>query len=145
MQVYSGEFTPDTNYKKFDIVEAQNVGGVFYYARQDIIDGGGSDIVGTNRFIFNKDDDSITDIEVPGKFATQGFKDGQIIKVKGSSANDGEMTLLTVTGDGIGITVDATLKDETDIDSNGTSTNDITIAAVDQTPGESSNQLWSQL
>ena len=48
---YSGVFDPDGIYEKFDFV--YNTGdGLFYYAREDNVRGGGAQITDSNRFSF---------------------------------------------------------------------------------------------
>ena len=44
VRVYSGVFVPGADYKKFDVVEASGAPGTFYYAKDDIVAGGGASI-----------------------------------------------------------------------------------------------------
>jgi len=154
VQVYSGAFVPLADYKKFDIVSAASgIDGVFYYAKEDIVKGGGASISGPNRFIFDGAQNTITDTNLnpltdEGRFIDEGFKVGQLIEIAGASnpRNNKTFIIKTVTASVIDTLRIWTrnLRDETNVNSEGKATNDITIRALDQTPGESTNQLWSQ-
>ena len=87
VQVYSGDYIPGNNYKKFDIVQHSGAPGVFYYAKDDVVDGGGAEIEG----VF----DLTGGMKIIGKkilptlykeganFKVSNFKAGQILNING--------------------------------------------------------------
>ena len=103
---YSGIYDPQASYQKFDFV--YNTGdGLVYYARENMVFGGGSAVSGSNRFSlipdgpysegqshyiidsYNQLDDSST-----------GFQGGQIINLNGSeNDSDGLYKVLSVEKD----------------------------------------------
>lgn len=154
VQVYSGDFVPLTDYKQFDIVTAKDVEGVFYYAREDIVKGGGADIDGYNRFIFDGAANSITDTQVnpitdEGRFLDEGFKAGQLIEIEGASEPRNNRTFIvkSVTASVLSVVNRAFRPDiinEINTNPEGQATEHIYIKALDQSPGESARELWSQ-
>lgn len=88
---YSGVFQAGANYEKFDFV--YNTGdGLFYYARENITDGGNIVVSGENRFTLDPDGptengsethyiyDELSEIGIIGV----GIKEGQTINLEGS-------------------------------------------------------------
>ena len=88
---YSGVFQAGANYEKFDFV--YNTGdGLFYYAKENITDGGNIVVSGENRFTLDPDGptengsethyiyDELSEIGIIGV----GIKEGQTINLEGS-------------------------------------------------------------
>ena len=142
VQVYSGSFDPGSPYKKFDIVSHPKVPGLFYYAKQDVVLGGGAYLSAANRFVFDKDANTIFDSQGGGDFIIEGFKAEQIIKVEDSVNNNFTFTLASVTQDTLTILDRPSHPNIREEDGDGSNT--VKISAIDQVPGESSNELWSQ-
>ena len=150
VQVYSGDYIPGNNYKKFDIVQHSGAPGVFYYAKDDVVDGGGAEIEG----VF----DLTGGMKIIGKkilptlykeganFKVSNFKAGQILNINGINSDDDyseiedPVTLTEVHDDWIkfkptkGSVVDVTSNESINL----------RVSAIDQIPGESTDLLWSQ-
>ena len=165
VQVYSGAFVAGADYKKFDIVSATGAPGVFYYAKHDIINGGGASvgvtdgngdaINGLQMNFSGADPDNLLPTfyteNATAPFELAGFKADQIIKIADengaaipefgefSKIISVEPSVLKFIPDGASFdgSVGWTSKsDEEDIK--------IKIIAQDQNPGESNDLLWSQ-
>ena len=101
---YSGVFVPGNDYEKFDFV--YNTGdGLFYYAKDDVTDGGNIVVSGKNRFTLDPDGpvengqetyyiyDELSEIGIIGV----GIKEGQTINLSGSQYGaDGSYKILNI-------------------------------------------------
>ena len=102
---YSGVFDPDLSYKKFDYV--YNTGdGLYYYAREDMVFGGGIDISSANRFSFDPGAPMLDGIETYYIYDNLNapdedeFSEGQEIYVSGSTRqSDGRYRIISIEKD----------------------------------------------
>lgn len=153
---YSGAFTPGASYQKFDFV--YNTGdGMYYYARENLVLGGGDTISDSDRFSF-----------VPGgPYTSEGpsyyifdsenqsdFYVGQILDIQGSQYNDNglykvlgveidlswEIDQVTLVGSAINI---IGLNDNEITTFELKSSNVVTLSEIRESPSESEG-LWSK-
>ena len=118
---YSGVFDPDLSYKKFDYV--YNTGdGLYYYAREDMVFGGGVDISSSNRFSFDPGAPMLDGVETYYIYDNLNapdedeFSEGQEIYISGSTRqSDGRYRIISIEKD---IDVPIRLDEEFNLDYN---------------------------
>lgn len=158
---YSGVFNSGISYQKFDFV--YNTGdNLFYYAREDMVYGGGANISAPNRFSLVPDGPYTS--EGQGHYIVDGenqlselgasFQAGQIINIEGSEeGNDGLYKILSVDQDVLELNDDPRLTGSVmNVIGLGSSqisifelsgVNSITVSEVNESPSEN-DLLWSK-
>lgn len=158
---YSGAFNSGASYQKFDFV--YNTGdNLFYYAREDMVYGGGANLSGVNRFSLVPDGpytsngpshyivDSYNQLNEFGA----SFEVGQIINLEGSeNDSDGLYKVLSVQQDVLELNNDPTLTGSVlNVVGVGASeinvlelpsTNGLSISEVNESPSEN-DLLWAR-
>ena len=158
---YSGIFQAGASYKKFDFI--YNTGdGFYYYAREDMVFGGGSNIQDSNRLSLVPDGPFVS--EGRSHYIVDGFNDpysvgsdfqvGQLISISGSSKDsDGIYKILNIETDVVSSISSSTVLTgalinvigigSDSIDSLEVSgANQLTLSEINVAPSENDN-LWT--
>jgi phage-related protein len=158
---YSGIFETGVSYKKFDFVYSTG-DGLFYYAREDMVFGGGSNIQDSNRLSLVPDGPYTS--EGRGHYIVDGFNDpysvgsdfqvGQLISLSGSlKNNDGKYKILNIETDVVNsinnsYLLTGALITVVGIESDGINSleisgaNQLTLSEINVAPSENDN-LWT--
>jgi phage-related protein len=159
---YSGVFQTGTSYKKFDFVHDTG-DGLFYYAKENVVYGGGAQISGANRLTlvpggsYTSEGDAHFIVDTQNQLENLGasFEVGQIVSLQGSTGtNDGTYKILSIEKDLLSVNYDNSitgssmtvigLNNNDSIDTlEVASANILSLSEINISPGDN-DTVWSR-
>lgn len=159
---YSGIFQTGSSYRKFDFVRDTG-DGLFYYAKEDVVYGGGAQISGSNRLTlvpngsYTSEGSAHFIVDAQNQLENLGasFEVGQIVSLQGSTGtNDGTYKILSIEKDLLSVNYDNSitgssmtvigLNNNDSIDTlEVASANILSLSEINISPGDNGN-VWSK-